>query len=288
MNKCKVCGKETKNKVYCSVLCQHKGYKVNKVKRIIKICEYCGNEFSVKETSKHPHKFCSRKCTDLWKKENPIKGEEHHNYGKKHTKEWKKSQSNKMQKIWKSQEHRNKVTNGQQKFLIEHGYWCGTDEKSKKKRRETMLEKYGIEHNWNGKFGERGCDKTFVEKYGMTSVEYCLLNLLNTNKTSIEIIIENILISSNINYMPQCRIGNRFFDFYLPEYNVLIEADGDYWHGKGLGKSQLNEAQSRTRKNDIYKNNLAKRYSMKLYRFWEEDIKKSNFIDVIGKIWEKK
>ena len=171
MNVCKICGKETKNKVYCGVICQYEGYRVIKVKRITKICEYCDDEFEVKRTSKHPHRFCSRKCTDLWKKENALKGEDNPNYGRKHTVEWKKSASDRAKRLWESQKHREKVAKGQHKFLVEHGYWWGWSEASKVKRKETMLKKHGIEHNWNGKFGKGECDKTCIEKYSKSNVK---------------------------------------------------------------------------------------------------------------------
>ena len=171
MNKCKTCGKDTKNKVYCCVKCQHEGYKIKKVRRITKVCEYCGRKFEVKETSSHPHRFCSRNCTDLWKKEYGPIGINHWTTGTKHTKEWKINMSNKMKKIWESKTHRQKVAVGQQNFFNKNGRWWGHGDVSNARRKNTLLDKYGIEHNWNGKYGNRNCDKTCVKRHGKTSVE---------------------------------------------------------------------------------------------------------------------
>ncbi len=45
MNKCKICDKETKNRVYCSTSCQHIGYKELKSIRIECECLFCNNKF---------------------------------------------------------------------------------------------------------------------------------------------------------------------------------------------------------------------------------------------------
>lgn len=49
--------------------------------------------------------------------------------------------------------------------------------------------------------------------------------------TSIELKVEAELIKRNINYqkqVPLCKVAR--VDFYLPEYRIVIQADGDYWH----------------------------------------------------------
>ena len=66
----------------------------------------------------------------------------------------------------------------------------------------------------------------------------------NCRKSKSEAIIENFLIESRIEYIPQkkfkdCR--NKLplpFDFYIPSKNILIEFDGEY-HYKKIGNSDL-------------------------------------------------
>lgn len=67
------------------------------------------------------------------------------------------------------------------------------------------------------------------------------------------------------------------FDFYLKEYNLLIEADGDYWHSNPITFKKLNETQKRNKLNDDFKNFVAKELGYNLIRFWETDINKSEF-----------
>jgi len=63
----------------------------------------------------------------------------------------------------------------------------------------------------------------------------------------------------------------------LPSYNILVEADGDYWHGNPDYFTTLNEIQIINKKNDIFKDELAKQEGYLLLRFWENQIKKINF-----------
>jgi len=64
----------------------------------------------------------------------------------------------------------------------------------------------------------------------------------------------------------------KWYDFYLPDYHLLVEIDGVYWHGKGLSDSELNEQQNNTRRNDIEKNKLACERGFNLLRIWEDEI----------------
>ena len=52
-------------------------------------------------------------------------------------------------------------------------------------------------------------------------------------KTDIEEIVFNILKKNNFNFVFQfpirCKYGY-IADFYLPDYNLIIEADGEAWH----------------------------------------------------------
>lgn len=51
-------------------------------------------------------------------------------------------------------------------------------------------------------------------------------------KTSIEVKVEEQLEEYGIKYIQQKPINNNKFvlDFYLPEYQLVVECNGDYWH----------------------------------------------------------
>jgi len=82
---------------------------------------------------------------------------------------------------------------------------------------------------------------------------------------------------------PQKIVGEKIFDFFLPDYNMLFEVDGDYWHGNREIYAEHNGMQRKNAKNDSYKNTLAKGYGYKIERVWESDLKK-NYEDVKKRI----
>lgn len=53
-----------------------------------------------------------------------------------------------------------------------------------------------------------------------------------TKETKIERMMENKLLFNDISYVKQYHYKLGVADFWLPEYNIIIECDGDYWHSK--------------------------------------------------------
>ena len=117
---------------------------------------------------------------------------------------------------------------------------------------------------------------------------------MRKKETKIETKIKNILIDNKIEFKKNFCISfdgkKRMFDFYLKYYNLLIEADGDYWHSNPIVFKELNETQKKNKLNDDFKNYIAKELGYNLIRFWETDINKNSFENIllneIKKIWE--
>lgn len=168
MNICKICNKETNNKIYCSEKCQHIGYKKPKIDKEQRICIFCKNYFFIRKTKKN--KYCSRKCVDENKKLLMIG-----NKNCSHTKEWKNKMSILMRDKWKNIEYVEKVFSSREELQKCLPYPIGHDPKSSEKRKESIkkysLEKYGTEHPFcSGAFREDANNKC-IEKYGKTSSE---------------------------------------------------------------------------------------------------------------------
>ena len=53
---------------------------------------------------------------------------------------------------------------------------------------------------------------------------------LKKRPTSIEVTVAEILDKMGIEYQREYNIGRKYYDFYLPSFGTLIEADGTYWH----------------------------------------------------------
>jgi very-short-patch-repair endonuclease len=253
-----------------------------------KTCENCGTTFQVKESDlKYGRgKCCSRKCVDENKKQTYL-GNKNPMFGKTHSEEERLYKSRIMKDLWKTDTYRNQVKKSQDEFF-ERAADDGTWDRANEKRKQTWIKKIGQPSNFVGKYGERECDKTFIKKYGMSSHDY-RNSILHNNRTSIELFTEFILNENNIENIPQYNYKGFSFDFYLPKENVLIECDGDYWHGFGKLDEELDDTQKRSRNNDKIKNKLTKSGNIKLLRFWEHEIHQDNFDKfLLEKIWEIK
>lgn len=92
----------------------------------------------------------------------------------------------------------------------------------------------GEEHHHYGKSNWQ----RWYESYGKEEADKRLLDWKRKNKipggsknTKIELKVKKILNDNSIKYIHQFdRISGMYNDFYLPEYNLIIEVDGDYWH----------------------------------------------------------
>jgi very-short-patch-repair endonuclease len=91
--------------------------------------------------------------------------------------------------------------------------------------------------------------------------------------TKPELKCEQILKDNNLKYKKQFRLSNRLYDFYLPDYNLLIEVDGIFYHGKNIKDEDLKyDMQKKSRRIDKLKNKLAEDNGFNLLRVWEDEI----------------
>jgi hypothetical protein len=85
----------------------------------------------------------------------------------------------------------------------------------------------------------------------------------------------NILDLLNIDYQQYfyAKEIKAFYDFYIPETNIIIEVDGDFWH---CNPDKFPEVKYSTQQynleRDKEKNKWAQDNGYKLLRFWENDI----------------
>lgn len=103
---------------------------------------------------------------------------------------------------------------------------------------------------------------------------------------------KNFLDKLKVEYVWQFEAKDikRSYDFYLPNSNILIEVDGDYWHANPkkydiTDKDALTPTQKKDMKVDEMKNKWALLHGIPIYRIWEDDIRnKPN--DVMKKLKE--
>lgn len=67
----------------------------------------------------------------------------------------------------------------------------------------------------------------------------------------------------------------RYYDFYCPASNTLLEIDGDYFHSYGLLYEQMSPMQKKNKRVDEQKDKWAREHGINLIRIWEHDINKN-------------
>lgn len=85
---------------------------------------------------------------------------------------------------------------------------------------------------------------------------------------------DNFLKVLGVKYIRQYEakeIG-RFYDFFCPDANVIIEVDGDYYHSYGLTYEQKNLMQKHNEWVDKVKDEWALSRGIPILRIWEHDI----------------
>jgi len=101
------------------------------------------------------------------------------------------------------------------------------------------------------------CSTNCARVYGQTRVR--------KSGTSIEVKMAAELMKRGLYFEEQYVLGNKFIlDFLLPDYGVVVECDGDYWHSR-----------PEVVKRDRSKNAYVRACGLTLFRFWERDINAS-------------
>ena len=87
-----------------------------------------------------------------------------------------------------------------------------------------------------------------------------------------ECLVKEELIKRKIKFISQYPYKKGIADFYIPQYNAIIECDGDYWHKYPLGTNK-----------DLRQTIYLVSNGYDVYRFWERDIKENvqKCIDII-------
>ena len=114
-------------------------------------------------------------------------------------------------------------------------------------------------------------------------------------KSGQEKIFEQFLKDHDIKYKYSVIYKKRQYDFLLIDYNLIIELQGDYWHGNPMfwdiyendnNKKKLYETQKMKIKDDIIKKKLIDDSKYNFCEFWEYDIY-NNFDNIVKTLTEK-
>ncbi len=188
-----------------------------------------------------------------------------------------------------TEEHKKKISDsikGENHPLYGKHHTAETRFKMSEKQKLKIGDKnpfYGKKHTKETKNLISKTKKAYYLEHPEAAIESSIRMKNNRHKmfcgrnTKPELKLKQILEENNIKYIQQFVIKsskNKFYDFYLPEYNILIEVDGCYWHCKPsiYVNGHINETQKYVVINDIEKNKLAEDNGYRLIRVWEDEI----------------
>lgn len=229
---CQLCGKEFIPESNPQRYCKNKHYS---------ICEICGKPFEITWQTKDK-KCCSKECTQQLRQRTMVD-----RFGVPFSMQneelKKKSEETSLKKFGvkhaaQSQEIKDKT---KEKFREKYGVdWPVEAEWFQEKSKETCLKKYGVEYTSQIPGRTEKMQQTNLEKYrGIAPICNRDIRMRSNshrgNASKLEIRLHNFLNEYNIQYIEEYVIqGDNFthsFDVFLPEYNILIDCDGMFYHG---------------------------------------------------------
>jgi G:T-mismatch repair DNA endonuclease (very short patch repair protein) len=103
----------------------------------------------------------------------------------------------------------------------------------------------------------------------------CVLASSKKANTWIELEIEQYLKENGIDYVPQFGVGRFTVDFLVPDKNVVIEANGDFWHANPeiYGEEPLYKLQVQAVEKDKRKLARLDAEGYNVIVVWENDLK---------------
>lgn len=98
--------------------------------------------------------------------------------------------------------------------------------------------------------------------------------LKKRSETGIELKVRKILRKLKIKFIQNYELGNYFPDFFLPDYNLLIECHGDYWHcNPSIYKNRkITQTQIDNKNRDLIKSRYYHSLNIPELILWELDI----------------
>lgn len=278
MSKTCFCGTilSKRQRKYCSVGCQAIGLsQQNAGQKTKKQCEFCKKDFVV-PIYLTKRRFCSRKCKDTNQKYIPGR-----RLGQKQQPAEIEKRRASMIETFKRPDVKLRSIQNLYELELRLGYWPGSDEKTKLKRKETYFAKTGFKHPFSNPEVRQKCENSCLKRYGENSWQIGK-NSQNKTDTTPELIVKKFLELESINFIHPCVINGYEFDFFLIDYELLIEVDGDYWHANPKLYSTLGKSQINSLLNDSKKNRLVKILGIQLLRIWESDVLDKKFYEIIN------
>lgn len=119
--------------------------------------------------------------------------------------------------------------------------------------------------------------KAFMREHGAR-----VMSEQTDRETSIERKIREMLTAAGIEFEAEKKMYYWCVDFYIPKYDIVIEAHGDYWHAHPDSFPNPSAMQKRNMRRDKGKRAYMKKCGHSFMEFWERDIN----ADIDGVLFE--
>lgn len=172
---------------------------------------------------------------------------------------------------------------------------AGIDTRSRAKRRledelplfkDEMIALYEVD-GWSVK--EIGQKFGFSQSRISITLKSYGIEILNEKfrETSLERNLKELLIICGTKFEQHFTLNFRIYDFYLEDYNLIIEANGDYWHCNPKiypAKAPIDDNQREGIRRDEVKTKLAKKAGYKILFIWESEVnhKKEKLLEILN------
>ena len=221
-----------------------------------KKCSTCGKEFfklptkSLKKWNEEV-KYCSRKCSQTLFKKGLIP------WNKGKTGYLSESSLKRMSDAKKGKHTGREFKRGDKTGVMALKKWRANGGVSWNKGKKTGA----LSKEWRRKISES------LKGKKPKNFDDLMRRLRSKKPTGIEIKVYEELKRRGFLFERQKVVGNRYVvDAYIPSLNLVIEADGDYWHSK-----------PKTKERDKRKNCYLKEYGFNLLRLTETEINNGSF-----------
>lgn len=186
----------------------------------------------------------------------------------------------------------------------------------KDKKKNTFFRNYGVDNVWKSKTYYEWLDSYMIETYGKKRItgenqseirinywknlptdikeeriKSMLVKLHGTGPTSkLETLVAVSLEEMDIHYDRSFWIKNRQYDFKIKDTNILIEVQGDFWHGNPLKYKSGDILKipgtdgilvDKIWKKDKNKLDLANTHGYNIIYVWECDIRKCKHVEIL-------
>lgn len=100
----------------------------------------------------------------------------------------------------------------------------------------------------------------------------------NKKPNKLEVAGNLILNELKLKFKEQHLINNKIcVDVFIKKYNLIIQWDGDYWHGKKIKNNIPDERQKHRMDLDYSQDRYLKKCGYNILRFWESEVHKNKF-----------